>query len=371
MGISIGDCIDIGERLPPYFPTPLPPGFAEYLRDILVKFVDPSPLRRLPQPIDPLGPRLPDLDAALGTRFDLVGQLRSDPKAQDAFVKFPAVGDDFKRALGNYGLPNGTSVEAVFGQSIKFGKDGLPEGPIETIDLRFHSDMLVVAFNAPDGKLHATTWTDLAPTGDVATLAPASPVDPALTQAKALTSDGGVYVEANFLYAVYTGMETADGPPRPRLRYNVARIFDPELGGLRDSSFDGERALDDTIETIGRRRQRDYRFLRTNHTPVVAGGERQLHVFTVARAQRGEEPDDTVTGDTSFSSDRIRYAVFGVTADGKLEPVSERPVLMPKTRVMTTFGGEAGAVLGSTARGRVRWYYPNGTNLEVRSETVR
>jgi hypothetical protein len=241
---------------------------------------------------------------------------------------------------------------------------------VHTLDLRFFDDVLVVAFRDDSNKLRATTWTDIAPTTDIATLNDAPTTDPALTQASTLTVDEhGHRVEASFLYAAYGTSQMVGGEARPRLSYRVATSFEPDLGGLRDGSFSDERRMDTAVETVGLRRKRDYRFIQTRQTPVIAGGRRQLHVFTVARGGFSEQPDDTVAGDTSAMSDRIRYTVFSVPWDGKLAPLSERPVLMSRTRLTRNLGGaQAGAAIATTGRRRLRWFYPNGDGLDVRSE---
>src|SRR5690606_34672532 len=123
------------------------------------------------------------------------------------------------------------------------------------------------------------------------------------------------------------------GVDRPRVSYRVATRFDREAGGLRNADFSSERRMDDFVSTVGVRRKRDYRFLQTNRTPVAAGGDRTLHLFTVARDSTSEQPDDSVTGDRSSSTDHIRYTVFGVTPEGVLVPRSERPVLLSESRL--------------------------------------
>ena len=76
-----------------------------------------------------------------------------------------------------------------------------------------------------------------------------------------------------------------------------------------------------------------------------------------------------MVGDASPMVDRVRYTVFRVNWDGKLKPLSERPVVLSRTRLARNVsGGQAGAAIASTARRRLRWFYPNGESLDVRTE---
>ncbi|MCB9581976.1 MAG: hypothetical protein H6717_33390 [Polyangiaceae bacterium] len=370
MGIYVPDCIDVAERIP-NLPHDFWPGIGIDIFDLLKKTLDGKPSLGLPQPGDPWAPRLPDYDPGFMARINLVSQLAGDKDAQSAYVKLPGeLGKRFSEAFNRYGTANSHGIEAIVDQNTAFKNGDWPEGTVQAISLRFFDDVLVVAFRDKDDNLRSTTWTDIAPTEDVAKLHAGVTTDPALTQAKALTADDdGHRIEANFLYAVYGRSQTVDGTPRPRLSYRVATTFDPDVGGLRDFSFSSERALDDTVETVGRRRKRDYRFIRSNQAPVAAGADKQLHVFTIERSGSSETPDDTVVGDASPMVDRVRYTVFRVNWDGKLKPLSERPVVLSRTRLARNVsGGQAGAAIASTARRRLRWFYPNGESLDVRTE---
>lgn len=368
MGIQIGDCVDIGERIPG-MPHDFLPDFPDDIFAIF-KSLDDSPGTLLPQPGDPMAPQIPDFDPAHAARIDLVSQLQGDKKAQDSFRNLPdPLGKRFGNAFDRYGTANAAGIEAIIQQNASFGKDGFPEGTIETVDLRFFDEVLVVAFRDEDGNLRSTTWTDFTPTSDIALISDAPTTDPALTQARTETVDvHGHRLEANFLYVVYGTSETVSGTERPRLSYRWATTYDPDIGGLRTDTFEDEQGLDSVVETVGVRRKRDYRFIRTNQTPVVAGGNRELHAFTVARNSFAEQPDDAVTGDLSAFSNRIRHAVFLPNATGKLVPVSERPVSVNRSALTTSFAnGQAGAATATNARRRVRWFYPNGESLGMRS----
>jgi hypothetical protein len=355
----------------PGIPHDFWPDIGIYLFDFLKGVIDAPPSLGLPQPGDPWAPRLPDFDPEFGMRIDLVSQLAGNKNAEAAFRQLPGpLGKRFGEAFDRYGSPHARGIEAVIQQKAGFGESGFPEGTVESVDLRFFDDILVVAFKDTDGKLRSTTWTDIAPTSDIALLHEAPTTDPSLTQARTLTvDDHGVRLEANFLYAVYGTSEVVDGTARPRLSYRVATSFEPDLGGLRDESFSEERRMDTTVDTVGVRRKRDYRFIQTNQTPVAAGGNRALHVFTVARRSTGEQPDDTAVGDVPATSDRIKHTVFEVRWDGQLAPLSERPVTLSRSRLTTSVAaGQAGAAIATTGRRRVRWFYPNGGGLDVRSE---
>jgi hypothetical protein len=368
MGIQIGDCVDIGERIPG-MPHDLLPHFPDDIFEIFKGFDD-SPGTWLPQPGDPMAAQIPDFDPDHAARIDLVSQLQGDKQTQDWFRKLPdPLGKRFGNAFDRYGTANAAGIEAIIQQKAAFGKDGFPEGTVQTVDLRFFDDILVVAFRDEDGNMRSTTWTDFTPTSDIALISDAPNTDPALTQARTLTVDEhGHRLEANFLYVVYGTSETVGGTARPRLSYRWATTFDPDIGGLRSDSFADEQSLDSTIETIGVRRKRDYRFIRTNQTPVVAGGNQELHAFVVTRNSTAEQPDDAAVGDLAATSNRIRHAVFRPNAAGKLFPVSERPVIVNRSALTTSFANaQAGAATATNARRRVRWFYPNGSSLGMRS----
>jgi hypothetical protein len=128
--------------------------------------------------------------------------------------------------------------------------------------------------------------------------------------------------------------------------------------------------VDEFVETVGIRRQRDYRFLRTLRTPVATGAGRNLHLFTVAHRPSGELPDDDAIDDVGAFVDRIRYTVMTARPDGELIPVSERPVLLRGSGLERNESfGQAGVAIGDTARRRLRWFYPTGTALELHSES--
>lgn len=73
-------------------------------------------------------------------------------------------------------------------------------------------------------------------------------------------------------------------------------------------------------------------------------------------------------GDAGAFANRIRYTVFNLNWDGKLLPVSERPVILNRTLLTGSFAGQAGAAVASTARHWVRFVYPNGSSIDMRSE---
>lgn len=368
MGLQIGDCVDIGERWPGG-PPDLLPHIPDDIFEIF-KGLDDLPAAGLPQPGDPMGPQLPAFDFDFSARLDLVSQLQGDKQAQDWFRKLPEpLGKRFGAAFDRYGTANARGIEAVIEQKLAFGKDGFPEGTVETVGLRFFDDVLVVAFRDESGDMRSTTWTDFAPTNEIALLSDAPSTDPAITQARTETIDAdGHRLEANFLYVVYGTSETVSGTPRPRLSYRWVTVFDPDIGGLRTESFEDEERLDTAIETVGVRRKRDFRFIQTTQTPVVAGGNRELHTFTVARNSTTEQPNDAAIGDLAADSNRIRHAVFRPTASGLLVPVSERPVIVNRSALPRgTTNGQAGAANATNARRRVRWFYPNGSSIGMRS----
>jgi hypothetical protein len=368
MGLQIGDCVDIAERFPGE-PPDLMPHLPDDIFEIF-KGLDGLPAITLPQPGDPWAPRLPSFDGEFAARVDLVAQLQGDPPAQDRYRKLPEpLGGRFAKAFDRYGSANSRGVEAVIRQKLAFGKDGFPEGTVETVDLRFFDDVLVVAFRDESGRMRSTTWTDVTPTTDVALLSNAPATDPAITQSRTLTvDDSGHRLEANFLYVVYGTSETVSGMPRPRLSYRWATAFDPEIGGLRTETFASEERLDTVVETVGLRRRRDYRFIQSTQTPVVAGGHHELHTFTVAKSWTGEQPDDTEPRELAATSNRIRHAVFRPSASGRLVPVSERPVIVNRSALTSTASdAQAGAAMQTTARRRVCWFYPNGSSIGMRS----
>jgi hypothetical protein len=367
MGISIGDCVDIGERVPIPSPSKLVPKIGDDILGILKGLVDAAPAISLPQPGDPWGPRLPKGTTDLVATLPLGPLVRGQSRAAKDLGALPApLGKRFADAFTRYGRARSTAVDMILRQNLQDRTaDGFPQGTIQTIDYRFSENVLVVAFRDPSGKLRAATWDSPAATSDLPVLHPSPTTDAVLAQAAVRVPDGGAHIlRVNFLYAVY-GTSSAGAP---RVSYSVARSFDP-LGDVTSSTFDAPLPLADFVGTAGVRRQIDMRFLRTASTPAAVGGMDALHVATIGLAQT-EVPSDSATIPLGATTeDRIRWAVFRPGTDGKLAPASERPVRLRGTALVTGANGTAGTFLPATERGRIWWAYPRGASgLSLRSQ---
>src|SRR5690606_32251506 len=91
MGIYIPDCVDIGEHWPGT-PPDLIPDLGKYLIDVLAKQLERPETLRVPQPIDPWAPRLPDFDPLHAARLDLGSLFHDDQSAQKGFAQIPLLG---------------------------------------------------------------------------------------------------------------------------------------------------------------------------------------------------------------------------------------------------------------------------------------
>ncbi len=367
MGLSIGDCVDIGERVPIPPPSKLVPKIGDQILGILKGLVDAPPAISIPQPGDPWGPRLPKGTPDLAATIPLGPIVRGQSQAAKDLGALPApLGPRFADAFTRYGLARSSSVDMILRQNL-LGRtaDGFPQGTIQTIDYRFSENVLVVAFRDPSGQLRAATWDSTAATSDLAVLHPSPTTDAVLAQASVRVPDGSTHVlRVNFLYAVY-GTASAGAP---RVSYSVARSFDP-LSDVTSSTFDAPLPLTDFVGTAGLRRQIDMRFLRTASTPAATGGMDALHVATIGLAQPEVPSDSTVTPLAATTEDRIRWAVFRPGTDGKLSPASERPVRLRGTALAAGATGTAGTFLPATERGRIWWAYPRGASgLSLRSQ---
>ena len=325
----------------------------------------------IPAPFDP---RNPDLGIGrVEHRIPLLTMLGDSP-LEGELGKFEVIGPRFAEAFETHGLPDARTAELVFGWQLGPKGDpetGLPDGMIETIEFRFADASLIVAFRDPEGALRVVPFTDPRPTEEIPLLATDLVADPALaTASKRLRDpDTDLFAELEFLYVVY-GTEEDDGagPVANRLNYRVTGFLeDPDdPAAFKEEIFAPAERLDMIRDVSGFRRQVDYRMLRTYRTPVVTGKEGALEVFVVSLREPSHEPTDGFESETSRSVDRIRHVSLTVGVDGKLSWDSERPVLLTNTAVSDGAAGEAGGAMHNH-RGKLRWFYPNGTQLEIRS----
>jgi hypothetical protein len=216
-------------------------------------------------------------------------------------------------------------------------------------------------------------FLDPRPTVDIPLLETDPIADPALATAKrhVLDPDTGTRAELDFLYVVY-GTTEDDGPEDPvsnRLNYRVASFVDDpsDPASFKEDIFAPAQRLDLISDTAGVRRQVDYRTIRTQRTPVVAGRRSgMLDVFVVGLQSNPHEPYDGHIPESSTGANRIRHVTLRVETDGSLSWDSERPVLLMETDVMGAAGAAGGAVY-TDLRNKLRWFYPDGRQLQVRT----
>ena len=372
MGITIGNCVEISERYPTFPESAIPPGLGSSLWGLIGPFLDTAAARGIPQPDDPWAPRLPVHDEGQWADVPLMPILRGNLTAQQQLQALPApYGQRFGDAFTRFGQNRGTSVTAIFPHDVTGSSGGLPAGTIQTLALRIEDHVLVVAFRDVTNNARTTMWTNTAATSALVSVDSDPLTDPVLTTASVrVGTPSGHRVTTDLLYALYGTPETTFR--YPRMSYRGASTIDP-LVGITTSTFGAPLRLDTENATIGERRKRDYRFLRTADAPVVAGSLDRLHVFTTELAGLGEVPVDNVKDPRLDRDERIRYTVLDVLATGILRARSERPVRLTRTRVGTSTTArtaQAGALQARGQRGRMRWFYPTAMQLSIRSESM-
>lgn len=371
MGLQIGDCVEVIERIPIIDITKLDPSLGPDFWDLLGQPLDQLPALGDPSWFDPANPGLRE-----GLVVDTLPLLRlfAKPDATTtALGKLPNVGPQLARALDPV-----RGADAVLGElelawdGVTLG-DGFPEGTIETVSLRFVDERLVVAFRDEADRLRVVQVTDTRETdGDdpIPVLTTSFVGDPALGTASARVREWGMpSVELEYLYAMYVHADPDDPTLTNRLSYRVATLLphdaipgDPTA--FRETLFDAPRRIDDIAEVEGERRQVSYAYARTLRTPVLAGTLGRMNLFTVTLAHGSGAPDDALMTEGPSNSNRVRWASLVVGPNGKLSFDSERPVILPETRVSPIFGTQstAGAAVVTHGRGRVEWYY--ATNID-------
>lgn len=391
MGIQIGDCVEIIERLRDAQPIPLPSDFGPHMQDALEPVLDSQAARRVPPPYDPESPRRDRLVGPEDLTLDLQPILAAQPENQSKLETLEVgVGDLFRASRETRGLPTGVGVEGILEHELDADADA-PTGEWKTIGLRFPARFLVVAFRDELGVLRAAPFDDARATRDLPILdiAP-NATDPALTTVVVRERAGGFRVDRQYLYALYGTTELVGGIAVPtRLSYRAATVFEPGDDFIA-SIFSPPRRIDSIRDVRGVRRSIDYRYARTTETPTVVGARGRLHLFVAAVnpldpslvparvcAREGVrvpcfDPDDRAVAPHPVTDSQIRYALLRPLNDtGELTWVGERPVRLLGTNVASTraTGVQAGAALVTRQRGQLRFFFPSGLALTVRSVT--
>ena len=381
MGLQIGDCFEVIERIPP-FPPPfaLPPKLGPELFEVLRDIIDSKDGRGIPSPADRRAPRR-DLGKSLVEHYvDLIPLLVKRPAAQQSLTQLEGgVGKLFAEALSSAGRASSLGARFVFMHEP--AGDGAPDmGTARTISMDFRDRRLVVAFRDPAGALRivhyddtrATDGTDPIPTLDPSPNAN----DPALATVTGIVSDRGAGVTAQLLYAVYGTSESVGTTAVPtRLSYRVASTVSPGAG-LTDASFEPARRLDTIFDTRGVRRRIDYAFARTLRAPVVVGTGDRLHLFVPALVDDGRGAPDQSENREVVTGDRLRYAQLQPLPRraGQLTWISERPTILTDSDVFDSDpadlaipSAEAGAAFVSRQRRILRLFFPDRLALTTRS----
>ena len=370
-GFQAGNCVDIGERIPPWILKIIPDSVPKFIIDQLFWRLDKGPGAGIPAPFDPHNPNI--VSGRVEHRIPLVTML-DDPDFEAELAKLEVVGPRFAEAFATHGAADARTAELLFGWKIGLDGDpktGLPSGQIETIELRFANAQLIVAFRDPDGALRVVPFTDPRPTAEIPLLEANPVADPALATAsqRVQDPDTGLFAELEFLYVVYgTEEDDGEGPVPNRLNFRFTGFLDqpgdPEA--FSEAIFAPAERLDMIKDEAGLRRRVDYRTLRTLRTPVIAGTRGALDVFVVSLTAPSHEPSDGPLEEAYTRGNRIRHVSLDVAIDGTLKWDSERPVLLTNTELSESTPGQAGGAM-YTQRNILRWFYPNGTQLSVRS----
>lgn len=372
MNPDVGDCVDIGEQMPPWVGTYVPDGFPPFITKFLFPRLAKGPLDSLPVLFDPENPVINP--GPVEQTIPLVTLLRDDEDLQDNLSDFGVVGPRFAEAFGDLGQPEATLADMRLEWNLDGGGDpktGLPSGQLEAILFRFSEAKLVVAFRDPSGAVRVAPFMDPRSTSDIPMLESDPVADPVLATASREVREGdGAFVELDYLYVIYgTTADDGAGPVGNRVTYRVAGFIDEpsDPSAFKAEIFAPATRLDNILDVRGEKRQVDYRTLRTLQTPAVAGRRNMLDMFVVGLRASSHEPSDGPVAELNTSSNRIRHVNLNVELDGKLTWNSERPVLLNETRVAHTGTAGAGAAFQTHGRRKLRWFYANGTELQVRS----
>jgi len=372
MNPNVGDCVDITEQMPPWAGTYVPDGFPPFISKVLFPQLASGPLDSLPVPFDPENPVINT--GPVEQAIPLMTLLRDDEELQDDLSGFGVVGPRFAKAFEDVGQPEATLADMRLEWDLDGGGDpktGLPTGELKAIAFRFSEAKLVVAFRDSSGSVRVAPFMDPRPTSDIPMLESNPVADPVLATASREVREGvGAFAELDYLYVVYgTTADDGAGPVGNRVTYQVAGFVDEpnEPSAFKAEIFAPPTRLDNILDVNGERRQVDYRTLRTLQTPAVAGRRNMLDIFVVGLRAGQHAPSDGPVGEIGVQSDRIRHVKLNVEVDGKLTWDSERPVLLTETDAAHTGTAGAGAALQTRGRSKLRWFYANGTELQVRS----
>lgn len=381
MGLKIGDCFEVIERVPP-FPQPflLPPTIGPELFKVLVDILDSKDGRGVPSPADRRAPRRDFGQSLVQHDVDIIPLLAKRPATQQSLTQIEAgVGKLFAEALSSAG--RASSLGARFSLFHEPVSDGAPDmGTARRISLEFRDRRLVVAFRDPAGALRIVHYDDARATdgADPIPILDASPnaTDPALATVTGIVSERRVEFSAQMLYAIYGTSDTVGGTAVPtRLSYRVATRIDPGAA-LTNASFTAARRIDTLTATRGVRRKIDYAVARTLRTPVVVGARDRLHLFVLTLVDDGRGAPEPNAMREAEAGDRVRYAQLRPMehTDGELTWVSERPTLIadsdvfdPEVHDTVIPPAEAGAAAVSRQRRILRLYFPDRLALTTRS----
>lgn len=363
MGLVMGDCFEVYERIDPRL---LIPDMGPYLLDRFRDVLDSDPVRSIPTGIDAAAPRV-NPGEALNHRMDLLPMVAEEPDLVDGLRNLAdGVGDAFSEVFDAKNPHLGPTFTLDLGMG---AEDIDPE--IERFSLIFRAHNLMVAFRDEEGGLRTTRYQDTRPNAETPLMdADPNPVDPTL----AVVDVEGARIPGQYLYVLYNkralGEEGAWIPNR--LTYRV--ITEEPAFPLLLGAFTPARFIDD-IRVNGTYRYGDYRLTRTKHTPVAAGSTDTLHLFVVALYDTGLDMHPRDNTDVPTDDNRIRYTRLRVAANGTLQPGSERPVVLTNTGlgadISAGLAPQAGAAFVTRNRGQLRYYYPTAAEMTVRSKRIQ
>ncbi|HUP66012.1 MAG TPA: hypothetical protein VM557_12120 [Thermoanaerobaculia bacterium] len=376
MGLKIGDCFEVGERIPPRL---LSPNLGPQLLEILRNLLDSKAVLGNPSLVDPRAP-LRDFEKSLVRHgVDLLPLLAERQKERQELMQLAdGVGKLVDVALQRAGRASSLGLRFVF-EHEPFGDDAWM-GTARSISLRFANRRLIVAFRDPAGALRIVDYDDVRATdgADPIPTLDSSPnaTDPALATVDGEISEDGVNFTAQLLYALYGTSERIGGRDVPtRLSYRAALTIQPG-DALTNDVFEPARRIDTLNGTRGVRRKVDYAYARTRRAPVAVGRDGRLHLFVATLQHLGSGPPDPASTAEERQHDRLRYAQLRVLPrrDGELTWISERPTVLTNSDAFDPGGtsiphAEAGAAFVPRHRSLIRLYYPDGRGLTFRSLT--
>ena len=366
-------------------PIPLPDPLTQRLKDLILPRLNSDPVRAIPSVLDPMAPPRQLKGTPIYHQYSIDSMLRTDSKFADSFNKFmeqvsliDSQGNDFSTSditpISSSFIPNPSAPSNIrhWIGSRYILPNGLPE-----ITFGRSEERLILAFRDTNDTLRVVDYSDNRPTnhdGDpvIPRVAPRiNATDPALVS---IPMGRGL----EYLTVVY-GVRHNDHPTG----FAYRTLLDTNSrGGFTAGRFLPQSRLDQFRNLVHTRRVSDYAYLRSLNTPAIVAGLRQLHMFTAELDQTtpaegvvtdpGYDPFPDVGGRRRNTSDHIRYTFLTMSLEGVLRPESERPVRLTNSKVSEGFEtSQAGAAQITQHRSQIRFFWPNGSELTLRSRPIR